>query len=283
MIRLGQMNRLPIVQLEPRGAWLDADKYGQVLLPRRQLPDACHEGDEVTVFVYLDSDGELVATSFKPHAQVGELAGLKVVTANRIGAFLDWGLKKDLFVPVREQAEAMQVGRTYLVRLYLDEQGRVAATSKLERFLRTDLPPYQAGDKVRLIIGAHTPMGFKAIVDEHYTGMLFRNEVFTRLPVGRRLTGYVKQVREDGKLDLSLQAPGETGREAVGDKILARLRKQQGFLPVSDTSAPELISNLFGISKGQFKKAIGGLYKQGLIVIEDEGIRLTEAGQAADE
>ncbi len=283
MVQLGQMNHLPIVELDAKGAWLDVGDYGELFLPRRHVPQEAEVGQTLAVFVYLNGDGEAEISGDAPLARLGEFAALRVVSASKIGAFLDWGLKKDLFVPIREQAETMQVGRHYLVRLFLDEQGRVAATSKLERFLRTDLPPYQAGDKVRLIIGAHTPMGFKAIVDEHYTGMLFRNEVFTRLPVGRRLTGYVKQVREDGKLDLSLQAPGETGREAVGDKILARLRKQQGFLPVSDTSAPELISNLFGISKGQFKKAIGGLYKQGLIVIEDEGIRLTEAGQAADE
>lgn len=283
MVQLGQMNHLPIVELDAKGAWLDVGDYGELFLPRRHVPQGAEVGQTLTVFVYLNGDGEAEISGEAPLARLGEFAALRVVSASKIGAFLDWGLKKDLFVPIREQAETMQVGRHYLVRLYLDEQGRMAATSKLERFLRTDWPPYQSGDQVRLIIGAHTPMGFKAIVDEHYAGMLFRNEVFTRLPVGRRLTGYVKQVREDGKLDLSLQAPGETGREAVADKILARLRKQQGFLPVSDTSAPELISNLFGISKGQFKKAIGSLYKQGLIVIEDEGIRLTEAGQAIDE
>ena len=202
MLQIGKMNTLTVVELEDRGAWLAAGEYGELLLPKRQLPEGVAEDGEVSVFLYLDADCEPVITTDKPFAMVGDIVGLKVVNANKIGAFLDWGMKKDLFVPSREQNKPMQVGHVYLVHLMLDNEGRMVGTSRLERFLRVD-PPFKAGDEVTALPGEHTPLGIKAVVNGQYSGMLFKNEVFGRLMTGRPLTAWVKQVREDGKLDLT--------------------------------------------------------------------------------
>ena len=276
MLQIGKMNTLTVVELEDRGAWLAAGEYGELLLPKRQLPEGVAEDGEVSVFLYLDADCEPVITTDKPFAMVGDIVGLKVVNANKIGAFLDWGMKKDLFVPSREQNKPMQVGHVYLVHLMLDNEGRMVGTSRLERFLRVD-PPFKAGDEVTALPGEHTPLGIKAVVNGQYSGMLFKNEVFGRLMTGRPLTAWVKQVREDGKLDLTLQKPGQDRMDDAGGRILTRLQKQCGSLAVGDKSEPELIYKLFNMSKGTFKKAIGGLYKQGKIVIEDNCITLVAA------
>lgn len=274
MIRLGSMNTLTLLRRDDKGGWLDAEDFGEILLPLRQLPRDAKAGSGVKVFVYLDGDGELVVTGFKPFAVVGEFVGLKVVSANRLGAFLDWGLKKDLFVPAREQAQAMQVDHHYVVYLYLDREGRVAATSKLDRFLTEGFPDYRAGDEVTVLPCEHTPLGIKAVVDGRFWGVLYRNELFGKVTIGRQIRGFIKQVREDGKIDLTLNQLGKAGTESAAEKILARLQKQGGFLPVGDKSSPETIYQLFAMSKGTFKKAIGALYKQGVIAIEKEGIRL---------
>lgn len=277
MIRLGSMNALTLLRRDDKGGWLDAEDFGEVLLPMRQLPRDAKPGSAVKVFVYLDGDEELVVTGFKPYAQVGEFVGLKVVSASRVGAFLDWGLKKDLFVPAREQAQAMQVDKHYVVYLYLDREGRVAATSKLDRFLDEGWPEYKPGDAVSILPCEHTPLGIKAVVDSRYWGVLYRNELFGKVTIGREIRGYIKQVREDGKIDLTLNQPGQAGTQSAAEKIMARLQKQDGFLPVGDKSSPEAIYQLFTMSKGTFKKAIGALYKQGQIRIEDDGIRLVKS------
>ena len=276
MIRLGSMNALTLLRRDDKGGWLDAEDFGEILLPMRQLPRDAKPGSTVKVFVYLDGDEELVVTGFKPYAQVGEFVGLKVVSASRVGAFLDWGLKKDLFVPAREQAQAMQVDKHYVVYLYLDREGRVAATSKLDRFLDEGWPEYKPGDAVSILPCEHTPLGIKAVVDSRYWGVLYRNELFGKVTTGREIRGFIKQVREDGKIDLTLNQPGQAGTQTAAEKIMARLQKQDGFLPVGDKSSPEVIYQLFTMSKGTFKKAIGALYKQGQILIEDDGIRLVK-------
>lgn len=280
MIQIGKMNTLTVVELEDRGAWLAADEYGELLLPKRQLPEGVKEGDSVQVFLYLDADCEPVITTDKPFAMVEEFAGLKVVNANKIGAFLDWGMKKDLFVPSREQNKPMQVGHVYLVRLQLDNEGRMVGTSRIERFLTPAGSNFKVGDEVTALPGEHSPLGIKVIVNGQYPGMLFKNEVFGRVMTGRPQTAWVKQVREDGKLDLTLQKPGLARVDDAGERILSRMKKQGGSLAVGDKSEPELIYKLFSMSKGTFKKAIGGLYKQGKIVIEDNAITLTDAGAA---
>ena len=283
MIRLGSMNSLTLLRRDDKGGWLDAADFGEVLLPMRQLPRDAKPGSAVKVFVYLDGDEEFVITGFKPYAQVGEFVGLKVVSASRVGAFMDWGLKKDLFVPAREQAQAMQVDKHYVVYLYLDREGRVAATSKLDRFLDEGWPEYQPGDAVSILPCEYTPLGIKAVVDSRYWGVLYRNELFGKVTIGREIRGFIKQVREDGKLDLTLNQPGKAGTETAAQKIMTRLQKQGGFLPVGDKSSPEVIYQLFAMSKGTFKKAIGALYKQGDIVIEEDGIRSSKAESSAQE
>jgi predicted RNA-binding protein (virulence factor B family) len=274
MIRLGNTNSLPLQRRDDKGGWFNAEEFGEVFLPLKQLPRDAKIGELIKLFIYLDGDGELVVTIYKPYAEVGDFVSLKVVSANRLGAFLDWGLKKDLFVPAREQAVAMQVDRHYVVHLYLDREGRVAATSKLDRFLEQDSANYRTGDEVSLLPCEHTPLGIKSIVDGRHWGVLYHNEIYGRVTLGREIRGYIKQVREDGKLDVTLNQSGAAGTDKAADKIMSRLAKQGGFLPVGDKSPPELISQLFAMSKGAFKKAIGSLYKQGKIDIEEGGIRL---------
>lgn len=274
MIRLGNINSLPLQRRDDKGGWFNAEEFGEVFLPLKQLPRDAKIGELIKLFIYLDGDGELVVTIYKPYAEVGDFVSLKVVSANRLGAFLDWGLKKDLFVPAREQAVAMQVDRHYVVHLYLDREGRVAATSKLDRFLEQDSANYRTGDEVSLLPCEHTPLGIKSIVDGRHWGVLYHNEIYGRVTLGREIRGYIKQVREDGKLDVTLNQSGAAGTDKAADKIMSRLAKQGGFLPVGDKSPPELISQLFAMSKGAFKKAIGSLYKQGKIDIEEGGIRL---------
>ena len=274
MIRLGNTNSLPLQRRDDKGGWFNAEEFGEIFLPLKQLPRDAKIGELIKLFIYLDGDGELVVTIYKPYAEVGDFVSLKVVSANRLGAFLDWGLKKDLFVPAREQAVAMQVDRHYVVHLYLDREGRVAATSKLDRFLDQDSANYRTGDEVSLLPCEHTPLGIKSIVDGRHWGVLYHNEIYGRVTLGREIRGYIKQVREDGKLDVTLNQSGAAGTDKAADKIMSRLAKQGGFLPVGDKSPPELISQLFAMSKGAFKKAIGSLYKQGKIDIEEGGIRL---------
>ena len=274
MIQLGRMNSLPIIKLDEKGAWLDADDLGQVFVPQSQLPEAIKVGSTLAVFPYLDGDSELVISVDKPLAQVGEFAGMKVISASRIGAFLDWGLKKDLFVPANEQAKPMQTGHTYVVYVYLDRESRPTATSRLDHYLSVEMPRYEPWEEVDLLICEQTDLGYKVIVNKKFWGLIFYNEIFTTIKIGQRTKGYIKKIHEDGKLDVTLNKPGLARKDEAGEKILVRLQKQGGFLPVGDKSSPELIYSQFSMSKGTFKKAIGGLFKQGLITIESDGIRL---------
>ncbi len=274
MLRLGRMNSLPVLRLEDKGAWLDAADYGQVFLPASQVPAGTQVGDDITLFAYLDGDGILEVAPQKPKALVGDFAGLKVLSASRFGAFLDWGLKKDLFVPSREQQKPMQEGKTYVVYVYLDRENRTVATSRLDHYLSIEMPPYQQWQEVDLLVTDRTDLGFKVIVDKKFWGLVFASDVFGHLRIGQETKGYVKKLHEDGKLDIMLNKPGQAGRDDASEKILTRLQKAGGFLSVSDKSSPELIYSQFSMSKGAFKKAIGGLYKQGMILIEDDGIRL---------
>ena len=274
MIQLGRMNSLPIIKLDEKGAWLDADDLGQVFVPQSQLPEAIKVGSTLAIFPYLDGDSELVISVDKPLAQVGEFAGMKVISASRIGAFLDWGLKKDLFVPANEQAKPMQTGHTYVVYVYLDRESRPTATSRLDHYLSIEMPRYEPWEEVDLLICEQTDLGYKVIVNKKFWGLIFYNEIFTTIKIGQRTKGYIKKIHEDGKLDVTLNKPGLARKDEAGEKILARLQKQGGFLPVGDKSSPELIYSQFSMSKGTFKKAIGGLFKQGLITIEEGGIRL---------
>ncbi len=280
MIKIGKNYELQVVKAVDFGFFLDAGEFGEVLLPARHAPADLAVGDAVEVFVYLDSENRPVATTQKPRARVGEFAYLKVAAITEVGAFLYWGLDKDLFVPFAEQHRPMKAGHAYLVYLYIDRNdGRIVASSKIDKFLDDDRPhrfkPRQAVD---LIIANTTDLGFKAIVNHSHWGVLYRDEVHQRLSFGQSIRGYIKHIRPDGKIDLSLQGGQET-RDKHAAIILDYLEKQNGFAPVHDKSDPGLISRLFGMSKVAFKKAIGGLYRQRLITIEKDGIRLSDEPQ----
>ena len=273
-LQLGQMNRLTVVRFTDHGAYLSGGPE-DILLPRKYVPEELKTGDEIDVFVYLDNEERLVATTETPRAQVGDFAWLEVAWVNNYGAFLDWGLMKDLFVPFREQKMKMQKGKSYLVHVHLDpETYRIMASAKVERYLSTDYPPYHGGDEVQLLIWQKTDLGFKAIVDNKYAGLLFDDEIFRNLHSGDRVTAYVKQVRPDGKIDLSLQKKGQKAVVDFSDTLLQHLQTNGGRSPLGDKSPAEEIYAVFGVSKKVFKKAIGDLYKRHLITIEPDGITL---------
>ena len=274
-LRLGQMNKLKVVRRADFGLYLGGGPE-DILLPNRYVPNDIEIGDEIEVFVYLDSEERLVATTETPLAQVGDFAWLQVAWVNNYGAFLNWGLMKDLFVPFREQKMKMQKGKSYLVHLHIDEETyRIVASAKVERYLKTDYPPYHGGDEVSLLIWQKTDLGFKAIIDKQYAGLLYDDEIFRSLHSGDRVTAYVKQVRPDGKIDLSLQKKGQKAVVDFSETLLQHLQTNGGSTVLGDKSPAEEIYAVFGVSKKVFKKAVGDLYKRHLITIEPDGLHLT--------
>lgn len=274
-IQLGRYNQLEVVKEVDFGMYLNGDEDGEILLPKRYVPEDCKPGDILNVFIYLDMDERLVATTLTPYAQVGEFAYLEVAWVNQYGAFLDWGLMKDLFVPFREQKLKMQKGKKYLVHIHLDDESyRIVASAKIERYLSKDRAGYRQGETVDLMVWQQTDLGFKVIVDNQYSGMLYRNEVFCTLNPGMRMQAYVKQVREDGKIDLELQRGGVRKVDDFSEVLLNHIKENGGFTSMNDKTEAELIYETFGVSKKTFKKAVGELYKKRLIVLEEEGIRL---------
>ena len=268
------MNILRVLRRADQGLYLSGGPE-DILLPNRYVPEGTQEGDDIEVFVYLDAEERLIATTETPKAQVGDFAWLQVAWVNQFGAFLDWGLMKDLFVPFREQKMKMQKGKSYLVHLHIDpESYRIMASAKVERYLSTDHPPYHGGDAVDLLVWQKTDLGFKVIIDNRFGGLLFDDEIFRLLHSGDRLTGYIKQVRPDGKIDVSLQRKGQKAVQDFSDILLEHLRTNGGFTPLGDKSPANEIYALFGVSKKVFKKAVGDLYKRHLITIEPEGVRL---------
>ncbi|BCG23376.1 hypothetical protein TUM18999_15670 [Pseudomonas tohonis] len=277
MALIGRFNSLPVVKHTEFGLYLDGDQDGEILLPKRYIPkdQSTEIGDWLNVFVYLDSEDRLIATTQKPKVQVGGFASLKVVEINRIGLFLDWGLPKDLLLPHSEEKRPLQVGDYCVVHVYLDRRTRrITATARLDRYLDTTPARYSVGQEVELLVADETDMGFKAIINDRHWGLIHRNEIFKFLRSGMREKGFIREVRADGKIALSLQPVGEKLASGLNEQILEKLREAGGALDVSDKSPPEVISRLFGVSKGNFKKAIGGLYKQGLIRIHDDRIEL---------
>lgn len=277
MIRIGKINKLKVVKQQGANVYLDDGVSAKVLLADRKLPANCQVGDTLDVFVYVDSEGHLAATTKKPLAQVDDIAWLKVVSLNYVGAFLDWGLPKDLLVPFSEQHHEMEVGRSYLVKVFLDDQSRIAATTKIDKLLSDEGGDFEAGQKVSLIIADKSDLGVKAIINNSYWGMLYQNELFQPVSKGQNLDGYIKQIRDDGKIDLSLHQPGYGKVVSLTDKILAKLEANNGVLMLSDKSPPEDIYAAFGVSKKVFKQAIGALYKQQLIIIDQSGIKLANS------
>jgi uncharacterized protein len=277
MANVGKYNSLKVLRKVEFGFYLDGNEDGDILLPLRYAPDSCKIGDKVEVFIYFDSEDRIIATTEKPLAIVGEFAFLRAVAVNSIGAFLDWGLPKDLLVPFREQKQPMEEGKSYVVFIYIDaETNRIAASAKLGQFLNHEPVNYLAGDEVDLLITGESELGYKAVINSRHEGILYKNEVFRTLKKGQKVKGYVRKVRDDGKIDLRLQRDGYAKVDEVCQSILDILRHHEGFLEITDKSPAEEIYRMFGISKKTFKKAIGALYKEKLILPGPGGISLVE-------
>ncbi|KGK84080.1 GntR family transcriptional regulator [Stutzerimonas degradans] len=270
MAAIGRYNSMQVVKHTGFGLYLDGGADGEILLPKRYIPKntPTEVDDWLNVFVYLDSEDKLIATTDKPKVQVGEFASLKVVEINRVGLFLDWGLPKDLLLPHSEEKRPLQVGDYCVVYVYVDKRTRrITATARLDRYLDRTPPDYAIGEAVDLLVVETTELGFKAIINGQHWGLIHKNEAFKFLRPGMHERGFIKELRADGKISLSLQPVGSEALDALQALILQKLEEGQGVLALSDKSPAEEIARQFGVSKGNFKKAIGGLYKQGRIVI----------------
>lgn len=274
-IKLGKYNQLEVVKEVDFGVYLNGDEDGEILLPKRYVPEGTKPGDILNVFIYLDMEERLVATTLQPYVQVGEFACLEVAWVNQFGAFLNWGLMKDLFVPFREQKMKMQKGKRYVVYVHLDEESyRIVASAKVEHFLSTEKPDYQPGQEVEVLVWQRTELGYKVIVENKFSGMLYHNEIFQPLEVGMRLTAFIKQVRPDGKIDLVLQQAGARKVDDFSEVLWQYIKDNDGFTPLNDKTDAEVIYHTFGVSKKTFKKAVGDLYKKRRIVLKEDGIHL---------
>lgn len=276
MAEIGKFNELTACKSTPQGMYLQDDKGNEILLPNKYVSDGCKPGVKLKVFVYLDSEDRIIATTKTPKATAGDFACLKVKDVNNVGAFLDWGLEKDLFVPFKEQRKPLRVGEDCVFFVYVDsETNRLIASSKLNKFFENKIEQISSNDEVEILVTAKTDLGFTCVVENKFSGLIYANEVFQDIRMGDRLKAYVKKVRHhDGKIDISLQ---QTGYSKVGDlptQILKKLKLQAGFMPVNSKTDPEKIYDLFGVSKKTFKMAIGALYKERKIVITDDGIKL---------
>ena len=277
-IELGKFNQLEVVKQVDFGMYLDGGEEGEILLPTRYVPEDCKLGDWLNVFLYLDNEERLIATTLTPLVQVGEFACLEVSWVNQFGAFLNWGLMKDLFVPFSEQKMKMQVGRKYVIHAHLDDESyRIVASAKVERYLSKDRPEYASGDEVNILILQKTDLGFKAIIDNKYSGLLYENEIFRALETGMQMKAFVKQVREEGKVDLILQKPGFEKVDDFSKTLVEYIREHGGRINLNDKSPAEDIYDTFGVSKKTFKKGVGDLYKKRLISLHENGITLAES------
>ncbi|ATC86653.1 MULTISPECIES: CvfB family protein [Pseudoalteromonas] len=275
MSYLGTTQTLFVKEVSNEGAYLDGHDLGEVFLPKQEIKHELEAGDSISVFIFLDNANLATATTKKPHAQVGEYALLRVKEINSIGAFLDWGLEKDVLTPFNEQKPRMQEGHSYLVRLYLDNASqRICASNNFNRFLSKDEPQYTHLQEVDLIVAGKTDIGYKVLIEESHFGVVFYNMVFKSLFVGQKLKGFIQKVREDGKIDVVLEKPGMGKVTDLGETIMQKLKNEGGVIPLGDKSEPEAIKKMFSTSKANYKKAIGGLFKQELIDIEAKSIRL---------
>ncbi len=275
MIQLGKFSELEVMRQVEQGMYLDGGPLGDILLPNRYIPEDLEVGEDVKVFLYCDSMDRPIATTEVPYAQADEFAFLKVNDVNDFGAFLDWGLMKDLIVPFREQNEPMERGESYVVRVYVDATtDRMVASSRLGRYLKKENEDLEDGQAVEILVADEAENGFRVIVEDKYWGRVYFNEVFQPLKIGDRMTAYVKSVREDKLLDIILQKPGYGIVPKTADQLLERIKAEGGFLPLTDKSSPDAIYTQLKISKKVFKKSIGVLYKQRLIVLEKDGVRV---------
>ena len=275
MIRLGDYNTLKVVKEVDFGLYLDGGEEGEILLPTRYVPKGCRPGDDIEVFLYLDQDERLIATTLRPLAKVGDFACLEVAWVNEYGAFLHWGLMKDLFCPFREQKMRMIKGNSYIVYVTRDEDSyRMIATAKVERYLSHERPNYKHGDEVDLLVWQKTDLGFKVIVDNLFQGLVYESQIFKPITTGNRMKGYVDHIRQDGKIDITLQPTGRQNITDFSEQLLQYLKDNGGHCDLGDKSPAELSVDRFKVSKKTYKKAVGDLYRQRLISINDDGITL---------
>ena len=276
MAEIGKNARLEVLKRSPQGLYLDGGPLGEILLPKAQTPDWANPGEIVEVFIYCDSEDRPIATTTKPLVQAGQFASLEVVAVNpKLGAFLDWGLDKDLLLPFREQKRRLRQGMRAVVYVYCDPVSqRVVASSRIRRYLSPYKPNYEVGESVDLIVFDETPLGYNAIIENAHMGLLYKSELSEPLEYGQRFTGFIKSIRSDGKIDLRRDQSGYRRVLPLSEDIFDALTDAGGFLPYNDRSPPETIREHFGVSKKAFKQAIGSLYKQRRIEIKDDGISL---------
>src|SRR5210317_2301093 len=276
MIYIGRMNRMKVVKHVDFGVYLDGQDEGEILLPRKDVPHDTEVGDRLHVFIYRDSDDRLIATTKRPLVQVGEAAYLKVKQQNNVGTFMDWGLPKDLLVPFNEQAWPMNEGRNVVIYCYLDENtNRIAGTTKFHRHLSEDgRNVFQGGDAVKGMVAAQTELGYKIILNNTHIGLLYKNEVFKPMRFGHELKLFIKQIRDDGRIDLSIAASNQDVRDELEEKIMAYLKAHDGVSHITDKSPPNVIYDTFNASKANFKRALGRLYKKRLVSLDKTKVRL---------
>ena len=275
MIHIGQYNRLKITGKNNEAYVLDGEGFGQLFLPVKEVQPHKEAGEEITVFLYHGHNGMVTPTCKTPLATAGTFAYLRVTSVDKVGAFLDWGLPKDLLVPFREQVNRLVKGRYYTVYVYLDtKSGRLVATTKIDKALDKTPALYKEGEKVDLLIWGKSDIGIKAIINNAHWGVLYQNEIFQKLKCGERIPGFIKTLRDDGKVDLSLYPPGHRKVDALSETLVSVLKEHDGFLPLTDRSSPREIYAMLGASKKTFKKAVGALYKRQMIIIKKDGIKL---------
>jgi uncharacterized protein len=274
MAKIGQFNQLKIIKAVDFGVYLDAHDLGEILLPNKVVPKDAQINDVLDVFIYFDSEDRVIATTHRPYAELGQCAYLKVIDTNHVGAFLDWGLDKDLLVPRPEQHVLMEKNKSYLVYLKQDQEGRIFASTKLDYFLDKTPAYFKPGDEVDLFIAETTDLGTKVIINHQHWGLMYASDIFQHLRYGQKTKGYIKTIRDDGKIDVTLRKEGQSNRHDLAARILAELEQQDGFLGLHDKSPASDIQRVFNESKKSFKNAIGRLYKQRKIEIEANGIRL---------
>ena len=275
MVQIGKYNNLRIVKEVDFGLYLDGDEHGEILLPIRYVPPNSKVDELIEVFIYLDSEDRIIATTEMPYAIVGDFALLNVSAVNKYGAFMDWGLLKELLVPFREQKETMAEGKSYIVYVYLDTKtNRIVASAKIDRFLDKEEHDFEENQEVDIFTCNKTDLGYKVIINKTHWGLIYENEIFQRIPRGKYLKAYIQKIRDDEKIDVSLQKPGFGKIKDLSDIIIEKLKGNNGILTISDKSPPEEIYKMFEVSKKSFKKAIGTLYKKKIIKIEKNSIKL---------
>lgn len=274
-MQIGQLNTLTVTKKVDFGVYLDGGTYGEILLPKKWVPKGTEAQDGIEVFIYFDSEDRLIATTMKPYASLHTFAPLKVVEVNQVGAFLDWGLEKDLLVPRAEQHRAMEPNKRYLVYIKQDHEGRLVGSSKIDRYLDKTEPQFKPGEEVDLLIAQTTDLGTKVIINHTHWGLVYAQDIFKPLAYGEKIRGYIKMIRPDDKIDVVLRKVGGDGVRELAEHILSELNNNGGFLPLNDKSSPEAIKQAFGESKKSFKNALGYLYKQKRITFTEKGIKLS--------